>query len=135
MGCAVVEAGTREANDVFGFGTLRHEAVNVFSSAQLDVLLAPSRQDSGFSSVFALPPQSLNPAAVVRVVTADTAVFNPNPASLTEGLLLSTPHQLTLARPALHTIHAQLNRHAARSLAGRLAGAYYIGPPSGLGSF
>ena len=26
MGCAVVEAGTREANDVFGFGTLRHEA-------------------------------------------------------------------------------------------------------------
>ena len=107
--------------------------MNVFSSAQLDVM--PLGRFRLLASVFALPPQSLNPAAVVRVVTADTAVFNPNPASLTEGLLLSTPHQLTLARPALHTIHAQLNRHAARSLAGRLAGAYYIGIASGLGSF
>ena len=74
MGCAVVEAGTREANDVSALSVTRQ--MNVFSSAQLDVLLAPSRQEPGFASVFALPPQSLNPAAVVRVVTADTAVFN-----------------------------------------------------------
>ena len=55
MGCAVVEAGTREANDVFGFGTLRHEAVNVFSSAQLDVLLAPSRQEPACLSFRSTP--------------------------------------------------------------------------------
>ena len=83
MGCAVVEAGTREANDVSALSVTRQ--MNVFSSAQLDVM--PLGRFRLLASVFALPPQSLNPAAVVRVVTADTAVFNPNPASLTEGLL------------------------------------------------
>ena len=64
MGCAVVEAGTREANDVSALSVTRQ--MNVFSSAQLDVLLAPPPLGrTGCASVFALPPQSLNPAAVV----------------------------------------------------------------------
>ena len=36
MGCAVVEAGTREANDVSALSVTRQ--MNVFSSAQLDVM-------------------------------------------------------------------------------------------------
>ena len=55
MGCAVVEAGTREANDVSALSVTRQ--MNVFSSAQLDVLLAPSRQQPA-SPQFSLYPLS-----------------------------------------------------------------------------